>query len=147
MTLASPRPPSPPKATPQQPPESLPPPTTLEPVQLIHGVEQYLQVLRESSDSLVVLKVFAPWCRSCRALTPKVNRFAREFSNVRFFKMDYEQNKELCHRLGVASMPTFVFYWGVAGEIEKFSCGPQRAYILREKIEQCLAGSCAIHPQ
>lgn len=48
--------------------------------------------------------------------------------------MNYEENKPLCYRLGVCAMPTFVLYKGEDGEIDKFSCGPQRAGIIREHI-------------
>lgn len=110
-------------------------------------MQSYLDAVAVSQDRLVVLKIFAPWCRSCRALHPKVNRLAREFPEVTFFKMDYEKNKELCYRLGVSSMPTFLFYHGAAGEIEKFSCGPMRAGVIREKIDNFLNGQCVYETQ
>lgn len=113
-----------------------------EPVTLLTNVTQYLETLERHKDQLVVLKVFAPWCRSCLALTPKFNRLAREFPEIKFVKLNYEESKDLCYRIGVTTMPTFVFYAGQAGEIEKFSCGPQRAAILREKIEDYLRGEC-----
>lgn len=140
MTIAQPRPPASLPADPLASSSAAPP----APITLIDGVEEYLAALQSAGDSLVVLKVFAPWCRSCRALQPKVARLAREFDNVKFLKMDYEENKELCYRLGVAAMPTFIFYKGSAGEVDKFSCGPQRANVIREKIEQVLEGKCAL---
>ena len=121
-----------------------PPATLLEPVTRINGVEEYLGALKESMDKLVVLKIFAPWCRSCRALEPKVKRTARDYPQVRFFEMDYEQNKELCNRLGVTAMPTFLLYFSTAGEIDKFSCGPMRINILRDKIDDMLRGECLL---
>lgn len=53
---------------------------------------------------------------------------------MRFLKLNYEENKPLCYRLGVCAMPTFLFYRGEDGEVDKFSCGPQRAGIIRERI-------------
>lgn len=122
----------------------LPPSTLLEPVIRIDGIEEYLDAVKESMDKLVVLKIFAPWCRSCRALEPKVKRTARDYPQVRFFEMDYEQNKELCNRLGVTAMPTFLLYFSTAGEIDKFSCGPMRINVLREKIDDMLRGECLL---
>lgn len=116
----------------------------MDPVREIDGVTEYLSTLEENRNKLVILKIFAPWCRSCRAVTPKVNRLAREFSDILFVKMDYERNKDLCKRLGVRIMPTFIFYWGAAGEVEKFSCGPARAGIIREKIEDIIKGQCEL---
>lgn len=58
--------------------------------------------------------------------------------------MDFERNKELCKRLGVRIMPTFIFYMGDLGEIEKFSCGPARAGVIRDKIENIINGQCPL---
>lgn len=117
---------------------------TLEPVREIDGVDEYLDTLHKHRGELIVLKIFAPWCRSCRALTPKLNRLCREFPTVTFVKLDYERNKELCRRLGVVTMPTFIFYSGAAGEVEKFSCGPARAHVLRQKVVDIMAGVCEL---
>lgn len=126
-------------------PPSTPTPTEMEePVKEIHGVEEYLNTLRSNVDSLVILKIFAPWCRSCKALTPKVNRLAREYSHIKFFKMNYEQNKDLCKRLGIYSMPTFIMYYGQRGELDKFTCGPARTAILTRKIVEFERGFCLL---
>jgi thiol-disulfide isomerase/thioredoxin len=96
------------------------------------------------------VQVKARWCRSCKALEPKVRRLAREFcgQGVCFFEMDYENedNKTLCYSLNITSMPTFLFYYGSSGKIDQFTCGPARASILREKIEDVLAGECVYDP-
>lgn len=96
---------------------------------------------------LVVVQVKAPWCRSCKALEPKVRRLAREFAgDVRFFEMNYEDkdNKPIAYQMGVKAMPTFLFYRGAAGKVEQFTCGPGRSAMLREKIEVYVAGYCAL---
>lgn len=139
MTLAA-----PPKTPLSHPSEDASAPFTEEPIREISGVDAYLAAAQQSHDTLVVLMVYAPWCRSCRALKPKMNRLAREYENVVFCKMNFEENKELCHRLGVMSMPTFLYYMGCEGCIEKFSCGPMRAGVIREKIDQCLRGLCLL---
>lgn len=73
-----------------------------------------------------------------------MNRLARQFRNVVFVKMDYERNKDLCKRLGIIMMPTFIFYHGALGEIDKFSCGPSRAYVIQKKVEDLINGQCAL---
>jgi thiol-disulfide isomerase/thioredoxin len=139
MTIATPRPASPPVEA---------PPEFAEPVLPLSGTQEFLAALAANADRLVVVKVFAPWCRSCKALEPKVRRLAREFDSVSFFSMDYEdeENKQVCFRLGVSSMPTFLFYHGAAGLVDKFTCGPARADILRAKIQEIVDGECAFVP-
>lgn len=41
-------------------------------------------------------------------------------------------------------MPTFVVYAGNAGEIDKFTCGPTRAYVLSRKIMDIHRGFCLL---
>lgn len=114
-------------------------------VRPVDGIDQYLGALAAAQPhQLVVLKVFAPWCRSCRALVPKLNRLARQYRTVVFLEMDYERNKDLCKRLGVTMMPTFLFYYGALGEIDKFSCGPARAHVIQKKVEDVINGQCSL---
>lgn len=41
-------------------------------------------------------------------------------------------------------MPTFVVYAGEMGEIDKFTCGPTRAYVLSRKIADIHRGFCLL---
>jgi thiol-disulfide isomerase/thioredoxin len=122
----------------------------VDPVGTICGHADLLAALEKSATGLVVVQVKAKWCRSCKALEPKVRRLAREFgvAGVSFYQMDYEaeENKPLCYQLNVTSMPTFLMYAGASGKIDQFTCGPARASILREKIEDVVAGECAYDP-
>eukprot|EP00186_Timspurckia_oligopyrenoides_P005172 CAMPEP_0182447014 /NCGR_PEP_ID=MMETSP1172-20130603/10244_1 /TAXON_ID=708627 /ORGANISM="Timspurckia oligopyrenoides, Strain CCMP3278" /LENGTH=134 /DNA_ID=CAMNT_0024643259 /DNA_START=258 /DNA_END=659 /DNA_ORIENTATION=+ len=107
----------------------------LEPVVRLIGFGDYLAALECSSEHLVVMKFFAPWCRSCKAIDPTYRRLAREFKSVLFCDIDFSENKELARRLGISSLPAFQFYDGTKGRIEDFSAGPKRIDMLREKLE------------
>lgn len=110
----------------------------------ITSFDDYMNMLSASAERVAVLKFFAPWCRSCRAIAPKVARLAHEFPEIHFYEIDYEANKELCWRLGVKNLPTFHFYSGAAGRVEDFNAGPARAHIIREKVMEYALGSCAM---
>ncbi|CAM9282153.1 unnamed protein product, partial [Heterosigma akashiwo] len=54
-------------------------------------MQEYLDVLTQSKNQLVVMKFYAPWCRSCKALDVKFRKWARgEYAarDVRFFECD-----------------------------------------------------------
>lgn len=110
----------------------------------ITSFDEYMDMLTASAERVAVLKFYAPWCRSCRAIAPKVARLAHEFPEIIFYEIDYEANKELCWRLGVKNLPTFHFYSGAAGRVEDFNAGPARAHIIREKVVEYALGSCAM---
>ncbi|OSX73360.1 hypothetical protein BU14_0353s0004 [Porphyra umbilicalis] len=110
----------------------------------ITSFDEYMEMLQASSGGVAVLKFYAPWCRSCRAIAPKVARLAHEFPEIRFYEIDYEANKELCWRLGVKNLPTFHFYSGAAGRVEDFNAGPARAHVIREKVVEYALGKCTL---
>lgn len=55
--------------------------------QRIASHEEYVRALSENENQLVVLKFFAPWCRSCKAMDVKYRRLALENENVRFYEV------------------------------------------------------------
>lgn len=59
----------------------------------ITSFDEYMDMLTASAERVAVLKFFAPWCRSCRAIAPKVARLAHEFPEILFYEIDYEANK------------------------------------------------------
>lgn len=125
-------------------------PATTDPVETLEGEESLMAALARSASQIVVLRVHARWCRSCRALEPKWRRLAREMPDVHFCELEFEANKPLAKRLGVERMPTFLVYDADKGRVDNFSCGPQRAQVLRDRVEaavesrrQRLAGESA----
>lgn len=55
--------------------------------QRIRSNADYLSALQENERSLVVIKFFAPWCRSCKAMDVKYRRLAAQNKNVKFFEV------------------------------------------------------------
>lgn len=49
----------------------------------------YLGALRENEQNLVVIKFFAPWCRSCKAMDVKYRKLAAQNKNVKFFEVGF----------------------------------------------------------
>jgi thioredoxin 1 len=59
----------------------------------------------------MIVDFWAPWCGSCRLLTPTVNKLAAELDGrARFAKLDVDDLPEMAERLGVMSVPTLVLY-------------------------------------
>lgn len=48
---------------------------------------EYLGALRENENNLVVIKFFAPWCRSCKAMDLKYRRLALENESIKFYEV------------------------------------------------------------
>ena len=55
--------------------------------QRIRSNADYRNALQENENNLVVIKFFAPWCRSCKAMDVKYRRLAAQNENVKFFEV------------------------------------------------------------
>jgi thioredoxin 1 len=62
------------------------------------------------SDLPVVVDFTAAWCAPCRVMDPVIAELAAERDDVRFVKVDVDQNQATAARYGVMSMPTFMVF-------------------------------------
>eukprot|EP00188_Purpureofilum_apyrenoidigerum_P006064 Plantae.Rhodophyta-Purpureofilum_apyrenoidigerum.ctg8728.p1 GENE.Plantae.Rhodophyta-Purpureofilum_apyrenoidigerum.ctg8728~~Plantae.Rhodophyta-Purpureofilum_apyrenoidigerum.ctg8728.p1 ORF type:complete len:162 (+),score=17.31 Plantae.Rhodophyta-Purpureofilum_apyrenoidigerum.ctg8728:63-548(+) len=112
------------------------------PVKLVHDEDHFERIIDESKDDIVVVKVFAPWCRACAKLAPMYEAIAPQYPNMKFTEVNFADNRDLCRRLGVKAMPTFQFFTDSAGKVESYSCGPKRFPELVEKLKEFEQGYC-----
>ena len=64
-----------------------------------------------SSDKLVMVDFYAPWCAPCVKMLPTVHKLADEYKNqAKIETIHYDQNKALAKELGIDEIPTFLFY-------------------------------------
>ncbi|KAE8315222.1 thioredoxin [Aspergillus transmontanensis] len=62
------------------------------------------------SKEPVVVDFFATWCGPCRIIAPTIEKFSNENQGVKFYKVDVEELNTVAADLGIAAMPTFVFF-------------------------------------
>ena len=72
-------------------------------------IDQFEAVVAESSDRLVVIDFWAPWCGPCRSLGPILEKVARESNGrVLLAKVNTDTEQQLAGAFGVQSLPTVV---------------------------------------
>lgn len=60
------------------------------------------------SDKKVLLDFWATWCGPCMMLSPTVDEVANEITNVKFGKVNVDEQSELAQTFGISSIPTLI---------------------------------------
>ena len=62
----------------------------------------------EAMSGLVLIDFYAVWCGPCKMLSPIVDELSEEMPDVKFFKVDVDENEELVEMFGIEAMPTLL---------------------------------------
>lgn len=60
----------------------------------------------------LLIDYWAPWCGPCRVLIPKLEVMENDFPNVKFVKINIDENIDAAIELGIMSVPTVLIYDG-----------------------------------
>jgi thioredoxin 1 len=64
------------------------------------------------SEKPVVVDFWAEWCGPCRMVGPVFSELEKEMEDVKFAKLNVDENMELSSKYGVSSIPAFVIFKG-----------------------------------
>ena len=81
------------------------------------------------SDVPVVVDFTAAWCPPCRVMSPILAELAEERPDVRFVKLDVDDNAETAVRYGVLSMPTFMVFRDGSPVMTLVGARPKRRFV------------------
>ncbi len=63
----------------------------------------------EEHVGLVVIDIWAPWCGPCMMLAPVIDELEAEYPDVKFCKINVDEERELALAFKVESIPTVAF--------------------------------------
>ncbi len=90
------------------------------------------EVLQEKG--VVFVDFYADWCGPCRISAPIVEELSEEMKNVKFVKVNVDENPELAQKFGVFSIPTFIIFKD--GEKKHAFVGARDKEGFKEEIEK-----------
>jgi len=71
--------------------------------------QEFSEVIN-SSHKLVVVDFFADWCMPCLMLAPVIEELADQIKDVKFAKINVDDNKELAQKYEVRSIPCLIVF-------------------------------------
>jgi thioredoxin 1 len=90
------------------------------------------------SSGVSVVEFWAPWCGPCKVQAPIFEQVAEETLskglNVKFSKVDIDQNNDIAKHLGLQSIPCMMIFKD--GQEQKTLIGTQRKSVMTESIEK-----------
>ena len=63
----------------------------------------------EKSDRLTVVDIWAPWCGPCMMLAPTMEELEREYPDVKFCKVNVDNDPDVARLFKVESIPFIAF--------------------------------------
>lgn len=65
--------------------------------------------VEETKDGVVLIDFWATWCRPCQMQAPILDAAEKEYDGqVKFVKMDVDENTETATEFGIMSIPTLM---------------------------------------
>lgn len=73
------------------------------------------------SDKPVIVDFWAPWCAPCRRISPILEEMSEERDDVRFVKLNVDDNPATAMNYSVSSIPTIARFEG--GQVTQQAVG------------------------
>ena len=86
----------------------------------------------EEFSGLAVIDLYADWCGPCRMLAPILAELEDEYPEVKFCKINVDEQPELAKEFGIMSIPTLVVMKN--GEISSREVGLRSKQAILEKL-------------
>ena len=61
-------------------------------------------------SKLTVVDFTASWCGPCKMMSPVFEALSKEMTNVKFLKLDVDENQEIASKYNVLGVPTFLVF-------------------------------------
>jgi thioredoxin 1 len=71
--------------------------------------EEFNEIIN-NSHKLVVVDFFAEWCMPCLMIAPIIEDLAEQMKDIKFTKINIDDNRELAEKYKISSIPCLVIF-------------------------------------
>lgn len=89
-----------------------------------------------NSEGLVVVDFWAEWCGPCKMLEPVFEKLENEMPEIKFGRLNVDNNQETAAAYGIMSIPTIVVFKN--GEAVKKITGLKPKEAFKKEIEEVM---------
>lgn len=89
------------------------------------------------AKGVVVVDFYADWCGPCKMVSPILDEMSKDINDVKFVKVNVDENGETAAKYNVASIPTFLFVKD--GKVVSQTIGAQAREVFEAEIEKVKA--------
>lgn len=63
-----------------------------------------------ASNENVIIEFSAEWCGPCQVMLPNLQEIDETIDNISVFKVNVDEEDELCRKFGIRNVPTTLYY-------------------------------------
>lgn len=64
----------------------------------------------EIKEGKTLVDFYANWCGPCKMLSPIIHELSEEITDIKFLKVDIDEESELAEKYDVMSIPTIILF-------------------------------------
>ena len=95
--------------------------------------EEFNEIIN-NSHKLVVVDFFADWCMPCLMMSPIIEELSENMKEVKFIKINVDDNQELSHKYKISSIPCLIIF-KQGKEVDRV-IGAHSADVLEKKLRE-----------
>lgn len=85
-------------------------------------------------QGIVFVDFYAEWCGPCKAVSPIIDALAETKKEIKFVKVNVDENQDLAAKYSVFSIPTFLIFKN--GDVKNQFVGAQSKESLESEISK-----------
>lgn len=70
--------------------------------------EEFNKIIKDKKNKLVVCDFYAEWCMPCLMMSPIIESLAEKNKEIKFLKVNVDDNNELAQEFRISSIPCIV---------------------------------------